>query len=34
MSEEWIDKLSRRGEQLTKALIAEYHPELLAYITD
>lgn len=29
MPEEWVDKLSRRGEQLTKALIAEYHPEML-----
>jgi len=28
MPEEWIEKLSRRGEQLTKALIAEHHPEL------
>jgi NTE family protein len=30
MSEEWIDRLSRRGEQLTKALIAEHAPELAA----
>ncbi len=29
MSTTWIDKLSRRGEQLTKALIAEHHPEIL-----
>ena len=29
MSEEWVDRLSRRGEQLTKALIAEHHPEML-----
>ena len=29
MSTHWIDKLSRRGEQLTKALIAEHHPEML-----
>ena len=29
MPEEWIDKLSRRGEQLTKAVIAEHHPEIL-----
>ncbi|MDE0111885.1 MAG: hypothetical protein OXN84_06330, partial [Albidovulum sp.] len=29
MPTEWIDKLSRRGEQLTKALIAEHHPEML-----
>jgi len=28
MSEEWIDKLSLRGEQLTKALIAEHLPHL------
>ncbi|WP_084175163.1 patatin-like phospholipase family protein [Afifella pfennigii] len=28
MSEEWIDKLSRRGEQLTKALVAEHMPSL------
>lgn len=26
MSEEWIDRLSRRGEQLTKALVAEHWP--------
>lgn len=29
MSANWIDKLSRRGEQLTKALIAEHHPDML-----
>lgn len=29
MPEEWIDKLSCRGEQLTKALIAEHYPEIL-----
>lgn len=28
MSEEWIERLSRRGEQLTKALVAEHAPEL------
>jgi len=28
MSEGWIDCLSRRGEQLTMALIAEHAPEL------
>lgn len=28
MSEEWIEKLSRRGEQLTRALIAEHLPQL------
>ena len=31
MPEEWVDKLSRRGEQLTRALIAEHHPETLPY---
>jgi NTE family protein len=30
MSPEWIDRLSRRGEQLTKALIAEHAPHLVA----
>jgi NTE family protein len=29
MRADWIDRLSRRGEQLTKALIAEHVPELL-----
>lgn len=29
MPNAWIDKLSRRGEQLTTALIAEHMPELL-----
>lgn len=29
MSEEWIEKLSKRGEQLTLALIREHAPELL-----
>lgn len=29
MPNEWIDKLSRRGEQLTRAVIAEHWPELL-----
>jgi NTE family protein len=28
MPEEWIDKLSRRGEQLTKALTTEHLPDL------
>jgi NTE family protein len=28
MSEDWIDRLSQRGEQLTKALILEHAPEL------
>jgi NTE family protein len=30
MSEEWIERLSRRGEQLTKAVIQEHSPELAA----
>ncbi len=29
MPEEWIDRLSSRGEQLTKALVAEHWPHLL-----
>jgi NTE family protein len=29
MSEEWIGRLSRRGEQLTRALIEEHAPELM-----
>jgi hypothetical protein len=29
MTEEWIQRLARRGEQLTKALIAEHAPEYL-----
>lgn len=29
MSEDWIDKLSRRGEQLTRALVAEHLPQLV-----
>ncbi len=29
MSEEWIDRLSKRGEQLTLALLREHAPELL-----
>lgn len=29
MSEDWIDRLGRRGEQLTKALIAEHASELM-----
>jgi NTE family protein len=29
MPDEWIDNLSRRGEQLTRALIAEHIPELI-----
>ncbi len=28
MSEEWIDRLSSRGEQLTRCLLAQYLPEL------
>jgi hypothetical protein len=34
MSEDWIDRLSRRGEQLTKALIAEHAPDLGTLRTD
>lgn len=30
MSEDWIDRLSRRGEQLTRALIEEHAPDLVA----
>ncbi len=29
MSDEWINRLSNRGEQLTRSLIAQYVPELL-----
>jgi NTE family protein len=29
MSDEWLDKLSNRGEQLTKILVSEYLQELL-----
>ena len=29
MPEDWIEKLSKRGEQLTRALIAEHLPELV-----
>lgn len=29
MSTAWIDKLSRRGEQLTLAILRQHHPELL-----
>ncbi len=29
MSDEWIDKLSNRGEQLTRCLIAQHCPELI-----
>lgn len=32
MSTDWIDRLSRRGEQLTKALIAEHAPHLAAVV--
>ena len=31
MKAEWIDRLSRRGEQLTRALVAEHAPDLVAY---
>lgn len=30
MPEEWIEKLSKRGEQLTRSLIAEHMPELIS----
>lgn len=30
MKEEWIDKLSKRGEQVTLAVIKEHNPELLS----
>ena len=30
MPEEWIEKLSRRGEQLTRDVIAEHMPELIS----
>lgn len=29
MPEEWIDRLSSRGEQLTRCLLAQYLPELV-----
>jgi hypothetical protein len=29
MSEEWIRRLGRRGEQLTRALVMEHAPELM-----
>lgn len=28
MDEDWIDRLSKRGEQLTRALIAEHAPHI------
>jgi NTE family protein len=31
MSEEWINRLSARGEQLTRTLISHYIPELLEH---
>lgn len=30
MSSKWIDQISRRGEQLTKALLREHRPDLLS----
>lgn len=30
MSKEWIDRLGKRGEQLTLAVIKEHHPELIS----
>ena len=32
MSQEWVERLSKRGEQLTLAVIQEHAPELLARI--
>ena len=29
MSESWIERLSKRGEQVTIAVLQEHHPELL-----
>lgn len=29
MSQDWIDRLSKRGEQVTLAVLQEHHPELL-----
>lgn len=29
MTEEWIDRLSKRGEQVTLAVLKEHHPELM-----
>jgi len=34
MSADWIDRLSRRGEQLTRALVAEHAPHLVASQAD
>jgi len=31
MSEHWIERLSKRGEQVTLAVFQEHHPELLTY---
>jgi hypothetical protein len=30
MEDQWVDRLSLRGEQLTRALIAEHAPDLTA----
>lgn len=30
MAEEWIERLSKRGEQVTLAVLKEHHPELLS----
>jgi NTE family protein len=32
MTPDWIDRLSRRGEQLTRALLQEHAPELLRHV--
>jgi NTE family protein len=34
MTPAWIERLSRRGEQLTKALIAEHTPHLMIAVAD
>ncbi|MBU2941833.1 patatin-like phospholipase family protein [Shimia thalassica] len=31
MTEEWIERLSKRGEQVTLAVLKEHHPELLNF---
>lgn len=32
MSDDWIERLSKRGEQVTLAVLQEHHPELLASV--
>jgi hypothetical protein len=34
MTPAWIERLSRRGEQLTKALIGEHTPHLMIAVAD